>query len=81
MRNISRLRRILAEAGTDPLQAALAFALSQTQASRIVVGVASPLEFRAILAAVNAPAPALDWSALALDDLCLLRARRCAVAA
>jgi aryl-alcohol dehydrogenase-like predicted oxidoreductase len=64
---LSRIRRTLAEAGADPLQAALAFALARPEASAVVVGVASAAELRAVLAAAKAPAPELDWGALALD--------------
>jgi aryl-alcohol dehydrogenase-like predicted oxidoreductase len=64
---LSRIRREIAEAGADPLQAALAFALRQTDASHVVVGVASEAELRAILAAAAAPAPQLDWAALGLN--------------
>ena len=64
---LSRIRRIIAEAGADPLHAALAFALGRAEASAVIVGVASAAELRAILAAAAAPAPVLDWSALALD--------------
>jgi D-threo-aldose 1-dehydrogenase len=64
---LSRIRRALAEAGADPLQAALAFALRQTDAARVIVGVASQFELRAILAATAAQAPELDWDALSLN--------------
>lgn len=77
---VSRARRTLAEAGVDPLQAALAFALGRPEASAVIVGVATPNELRAILAAALAPAPQVDWSALAWDQPCLLQPRRCAAA-
>lgn len=64
---LSRIRREIAEAGADPLQAALAFALSQSAAAQVIVGVASQAELRAILAAAAAPAPDLDWQALSLN--------------
>jgi aryl-alcohol dehydrogenase-like predicted oxidoreductase len=64
---LSRARRYIAEAGADPLQAALAFALSRPEAKRIIVGVASAAELRAILAAASAPLPKLDWEQLAMD--------------
>ena len=64
---LSRIRRDIAEAGADPLQAALAFALRQSYASHVIVGVASQAELRAILAAAAAPAPDLDWTRLALN--------------
>jgi aryl-alcohol dehydrogenase-like predicted oxidoreductase len=65
---LSRIRRQIAEAGADPLQAALAYALQIPQVSSIVVGVASSAELRAIVAAALAPPPRLDWSELALDE-------------
>ena len=64
---LSRIRRMIAEAGADPLQAALAFALSRPEASAVVVGVTSAAELRAILAASAAPSPQLDWDRFALD--------------
>lgn len=65
---LSRIQRMIAEAGADPLQAALAFALNRPEASAAIVGVASAAELRAILAAAAAPTPSLDWAALSLDD-------------
>ena len=64
---LSRIRRDIAEAGADPLQAALAYALGQADASHVLVGVASQAELRAILAAAAAPAPELDWTTLGLN--------------
>ena len=64
---LSRIRREIAEAGADPLQAALAYALQLADASRVIVGVASQAELRAILAAAAVPAPELDWSTLGLN--------------
>ena len=78
---LSRIRLILAEARTDPLQAALAFALAQAEVSTVIVGVTSPSELRAALAAAAAPPPDLDWSALALNPPCLAGIQRCLAAA
>jgi aryl-alcohol dehydrogenase-like predicted oxidoreductase len=64
---LSRIRRTIAEAGADPLHAALAFALNRPEASSVIVGVASAAELRAVLAAAAAALPALDWDALRLD--------------
>jgi aryl-alcohol dehydrogenase-like predicted oxidoreductase len=64
---LSRIRRTIAEAGADPLQAALSFALARPEASAVVVGVTSAAELRAIVAAAAAPAPDLDWGSLSLD--------------
>lgn len=77
---LSRIRRTIAEAGADPLQAALAFALSRPEASAVLVGVASAAEMRAVLAAAAAPAPDLDWGALALDNALALDPARWAAA-
>jgi aryl-alcohol dehydrogenase-like predicted oxidoreductase len=63
---LSRARRRLAEARIDPMQAALAYGLSLPCQPRLVVSVASAAEMRAILAAVHAPAPDIDWSQLDL---------------
>lgn len=64
---VSRARRMIAEAGADPLQATLAFALSRMEASAVLVGVSSGAQLRAVIAAAMAPAPAVDWSALAIE--------------
>lgn len=63
---LSRARRRLAEARVDPMQAALAYGLSLPGAPRLVVSVASAAEMRAVLAAVHAPAPQIDWTELDL---------------
>lgn len=73
---LSRIRRALAEAGADPLQAALAYAQTRPEASAVILGVTSAAELRAILAAAATPAPDLDWSALALDHPVALDPRR-----
>ena len=78
--HISRLRRVLAEAGADPMQAALAFALSRPQAAKVVVGVGSAAELRAVLRAADARGPALDWEALRTDAPCGLDRLRCEAA-
>ena len=77
---ISRVRRVLAEAGADPMQAALAFALSQPQASHVVVGVGSPAELRAVVRAAASPSPQLDWDALRMETACSLDPARCRAA-
>ncbi|HEX8471876.1 MAG TPA: aldo/keto reductase [Brevundimonas sp.] len=71
---LSRVRRRLAEARVDPMQAALAFALSLPPATCVVASVASAAELRAILAASCAPKPDLDWDALALTEPAALTA-------
>src|SRR5690606_36251470 len=77
---LSRIRRTMAEAGADPLQAALAFALGRPEASAVIVGVSSAAELRAITAAAAAPAPSLDWGQLALDHPLALDPHRWAAA-
>lgn len=72
--HLSRVRRLIAEAGADPLQAALAFALDRPEAAHVIVEAASVGEVRALLAAAAAPSPALDWPALALDHAAALDA-------
>jgi aryl-alcohol dehydrogenase-like predicted oxidoreductase len=65
---ISRARRLIAEGRSDPLQAALGFALSRPEASSVLVGVASAAEMSAVVAAAMSPPPDLDWDEMALDD-------------
>ena len=77
---LSRIRRTIAEAGADPLQAALAFALGRPEASAVIVGVASAAELRAIIAAAGAVPPVLDWTSLALDHAIALDPQRWAAA-
>ena len=75
--HLSRARRLVAEAGADPLQAALAFALHVLPVEAALVGVASSTELKVILAAASARAPDLDWAALAYDP-CEAKPRRSA---
>ena len=70
----SRIRLRLAECRVDPMQAALAYALSLPTAPRLVASVATAAEMRAIVAAAHAPAPQLDWSAFALKEPAILTA-------
>ncbi len=65
---ISRARRLIAEGRSDPLQAALGFALSRPEASCVLVGVASAAEMSAVVAAAMSPPPDLDWDEMAIDD-------------
>jgi D-threo-aldose 1-dehydrogenase len=78
--HVSRLRRVLAEAGADPMQAALAFALSRPEARRVVVSVGAAAELRAVLRAAAARGPALDWEALRVDAGCPAAPARCLAA-
>ncbi len=66
--SISRVRRLIAEGRSDPLQAALGFALSRREASAVLVGVTSAAELSAVIAAAASPPPELDWDAMAADD-------------
>ena len=77
---LSRLRRLIAEAGADPLRIALGFALSRPEAARVIVGVASPAQLRAILAAAVSAPPALDWDAFATAAPCPQPRLSCAAA-
>jgi aryl-alcohol dehydrogenase-like predicted oxidoreductase len=65
---ISRARRLIAEGRSDPLQAALGFALSRPEASTVLVGVTSAAEMSAVIAAAASPPPDLDWDEMAIDD-------------
>jgi aryl-alcohol dehydrogenase-like predicted oxidoreductase len=75
---LSRLRRLVAEAGADPLRIALGFALSRPEAARVIVGVSSPSELRAILAAAAGALPALAWEAFSADVPCPQTRQSCA---
>lgn len=77
---ISRARRLIAEGRSDPLQAALGFALSRPEASAVLVGVTSAAELSAVIAAAASPPPELDWDDMALDDPTALDGRRWAAA-
>jgi aryl-alcohol dehydrogenase-like predicted oxidoreductase len=73
---LSRVRRMIAEGRSDPLQAALAFALSRPEAASVIVGVTTAAELQAIVAAASSPPPDLDWDEMALDDPEVLDGRR-----
>ena len=67
-RGLSRVRRMIAEGRSDPLQAALGFALARPEASAVIVGVTTAAELQAVVAAAASPPPDLDWNDMALDD-------------
>jgi aryl-alcohol dehydrogenase-like predicted oxidoreductase len=69
---LSRARRLIAEGRSDPLQAALGFALSRPEADVVIAGAATVTELSAIIAAAANPPPDLDWDDMALDDPDLL---------
>ena len=64
---LKQIRRQLAEAGADPLRAALHFALSRPEAAAVIVGVTDRAELDALLQAAAAPPLELDWPDLRLD--------------
>ena len=66
--HLSRVRRIMAESGADPLHAALSFAQNLKGVSTVIVGVTSAAELRAIIAASESKAPRINWDAMALND-------------
>ena len=66
-RALSRARRLIAEGRSDPLQAALGWALSRPEATSVVVGVTTAAELQAILAAAASPPPELAWDDMAID--------------
>jgi aryl-alcohol dehydrogenase-like predicted oxidoreductase len=72
---LSRVRRMIAEGRSDPLQASLGFALSRQEASTVLVGCASAAELSAVIAAASRPCPDLDWDDMAIDDPAALDAR------
>jgi aryl-alcohol dehydrogenase-like predicted oxidoreductase len=67
---------MIAEGRSDPLQAALGFALSRAEASAVLVGVTSAAELSAVVAAASSPPPDLDWDDMAIDDPVALDPRR-----
>jgi aryl-alcohol dehydrogenase-like predicted oxidoreductase len=73
---LRRIRRELAEAGVDPLTAAVRFALDRAEASQVLVGVTGLAELDRVLGAACATVPDLDWAGMALDDPILLEAGR-----
>jgi aryl-alcohol dehydrogenase-like predicted oxidoreductase len=77
---LSRVRRMIAEGRSDPLQAALGFALSRNEGASVLVGVTSAAELSAVIAAAASPPPDLDWDDMAIDDPAVLDPRRWAAA-
>jgi len=77
---LSRARRMIAEGRSDPLQAALGFALSRPEADAVIVGASSAAELSAIIAAAASPPPHLEWDEMAIDDPVALDPRRWAAA-
>ncbi len=67
-RGLSRVRRMIAEGRSDPLQAALGFALARPEAATVIVGVTTAAELQAVVAAAASPPPELDWDEMALED-------------
>lgn len=65
---VSRVRRLIAEGRSDPLQATLGFVLSRPEVSRVFVAVQSASELRAAVAAARRPPQDIDWAALAMAD-------------
>jgi len=78
--SLSRVRRMIAEGRSDPLQAALGFALSRPEASTVLVNVTTAAELSAVIAAAASPPPDLDWTEMAMDDPVVLDPRRWAAA-
>jgi len=78
--SLSRARRMIAEGRSDPLQAALGFALSRPEADAVIVGAATARELAAVIAAAASPPPDLDWDEMAIDDPVALDPRRWAAA-
>ncbi len=77
---LSRARRMIAEGRSDPLQAALGFALSRPEADAVIVGASSAAELAAVIAAASSPPPDLDWDEMAIDDPIALDPNRWAAA-
>ena len=64
---LSRIRRRLAEARVDPMQATLAYAIGLPEVSAVIASIASAAELRAVIAAAHAPTPDLDWASMQLE--------------
>lgn len=77
---LSRARRLIAEGRSDPLQAALGFALSRPEATAVIVGAATVGELNAVIAASAKPPPDLDWDGMALENPEAANPRRWAAA-
>ncbi len=77
---LSRARRMIAEGRSDPLQAALGFALSRPEADAVIVGASTLSELTAVIAAAASPPPDLDWDEMAIDDPIALDPRSWAAA-
>jgi len=77
---LSRARRMIAEGRSDPLQAALGFALSRPEADAVIVGASTAAELTAVVAAASSPPPDLDWDEMAIDDPVALDPHRWAAA-
>lgn len=65
---LAEIRSIIRKAGSTPLAATLAFALSRPEIDIALVGVTQLSELEEIVGAAALPPPALDWPALALRD-------------
>jgi aryl-alcohol dehydrogenase-like predicted oxidoreductase len=74
--HLATLRKRIADAGSTPLAAALAFALNRPEVDVAVVGVTTPGEFEEVLTAASQTAPQLDWDACAFDDETVLTPSR-----
>ena len=80
-KRLADIRLRIAAAGSDPLSAALHFALARPEASAVVVGVTSLHELESLLRAAMQPAPDLDWPDLRLDHPLALDPHRWSLAA
>ena len=65
---LAAIRQRIAQVGSTPLEAALAFALARPEIDVAVVGVTTLAELDEIIAAAQKPPPTIDWQACALDD-------------
>ncbi len=66
--HLSKIRRLMAENGADPLHAALSFALNLEGVTTAIVGVTSAAELRAIVAASERKVPRVNFDVMALSD-------------
>ena len=61
--SLSRARRMIAEGRSDPLQAALGFALSRPEADAVIVGAGTAAELTAVIRAAANPPPSFSTAA------------------
>lgn len=70
--SLSRVRRMIAEGRSDPMQAALGFVLSRPETTAVILSASTAQELTAMIAAASSPPPELDWENMAIRDTAAL---------